>query len=165
MAIICVSSLNQVVRKKAHNKCVKEFKFQKNNNNLVCPHCGVHLDRKDVKIWLDEYNHGECPGCFKKVHFDSINPRGPRGGREYYESKIEEVPQISSVRIKFLDAHLKNLSGLETPLNYLKAEEIIRFTQEDPDIVYSCCRKKWPIGRPSKEFKKNRQRVLQFLNQ
>ena len=165
MAIACVTTLNQVVRKKAKVAVVKEFKIRKNNNNLVCPHCGVHLDRKDVKIWTGRYNEGECPGCFKRVHFDSINNRGPKGDREYYESKRAEViPQVS-IRIDFLEAHLRNLSGVNNPLTYLKVDEIVRFTHEDYDVAYSRCGGKWPIGRPSKEFKKNRQRVLQFLNQ
>ena len=162
MAITCVSSLNQVVRKKTHSRPVKQFKLTKNNNNLVCPKCGVHLDRKDVKIWFD-YNYGECPGCFHKVHFDSINSRGPRGGREYYES-IQTVVNCDSVKIDFLEAHLRNLEGVTDPLSYLKVEEIVKFSNEDPEIVKIRCHNKWPIGRPSKEFQKNREKVLTFLN-
>ncbi len=161
MAISCVTSLNQVIirKKKTYNN-VKEYRINKNNNNLVCPSCGIHLDRKDIKIW-NGYNCGECPCCYKMVNFDSINPRGPRGGREYYESKQTDMDL--SPRVQDLSNKLETELDISNPLSYLKVEEISRFSHEDPEIVGSRCRNKWPIGRPSKEFQENRKKILDFL--
>lgn len=164
MGITCVTSLSQVVRKKTYSRTPKGIQFGKHHNNLVCPNCGVHLDRKDVKVWHDEYNLGECPSCFSRVRFDPVNPRGPRGGREYYESKRVEQTTEMSPRINDLGDKIQSILGISDPLSYLKIEEISRFSHENPDIVFQLCRNKWPIGRPSKTFLTTRQKILEFLN-
>ena len=162
MSIICITSLNQIKNKNKPIKRQQNFKIKKNNNNLVCPNCGVHIDRSNVKYWL-EYNHGECPCCFKTVKFESVHPRGPRGGREYYNSEnTNNDKNITSSKIKFFEKFLEE-NGFENPLKYLKTEEIALFADELMDIVIIDCGKNWPIGRPTKEFQEKRKKILEFM--
>ena len=93
-------------------KNYKAWGMKKGQNNLICPLCHVTCDRKDVKIWLGR-NHGECPTCFRKVHFDLHRPVGRPAGyvksekvkfvlNQNVESEIEKEKEIEDVPIPAL---------------------------------------------------------------
>ena len=75
------------------NKTQKAWGMKKGQNNLICPMCHTTCDRKDVKIWLAR-NYGECPSCFKKVHFELHRPVGRPLGSKYTKSEIKAEPVV-----------------------------------------------------------------------
>lgn len=105
-------------------------------NNLICPACNVTCDRKDVKIWLGR-NYGECPTCYKKVHFDLHRPVGRPAGyvksekvkfilNQNVESEIEKEKEIEFVPIPapvptqpVIETNMENPSNQKTFADYV----------------------------------------------
>ena len=151
-------------------KIQKAWSMRKGQNNLICPQCGVTCDRKDVKIWLDR-NYGECPSCFKKVHFELHRPVGRPAGyvkkeeiqftlNQNIESEIEKEKEVEVVPIptptpaqsvkentletlnrKTFSDYVARMKEIKNPCKYLTCDDITRLTSVPYNIVASIKRK------------------------
>ena len=170
------------------NKIQKAWGMKKGQNNLICPMCHTSCDRKDVKIWIDR-NYGECPTCFKKVHFDLHRPIGRPLGSKSPKNEIKAEPVITPVIThaepepiksdpipvenpkeihKTFSDYLGRVKEIQNSCKYLTCEDITRLTSIPPRFIAIIKRKlkyKMHRGRRSELMEMLRLAVLTAIHE
>ena len=168
------------------NKTQKAWGLKKGQNNLICPMCHTTCDRKDVKIWLAR-NYGECPSCFKKVHFELHRPVGRPLGSKYTKNEVEpvvttpiithaepepiksdQIPVENHKEIHTFSDYLERVKEIRNPCKYLSCEDITRLTSIPPRFIAVIKRKlkyKMYRGRRSELMEMLRLSVLTTIHE
>ena len=119
----------------------KPWSIPRLNNNLVCPFCNIHCDRKQV-IWSDEKpGYGQCPSCHKEVKFKLFRNKGPIPGKTYINMQknklVDDTKEHNKIatRPSELEKVIAKVKTISDPCRFLTYRDLAYFTGKDFNFI------------------------------